>query len=182
MIVVQHEAMAKRLRKLRAFGRVGLGNPNVSEFGLNYRMTEMQAAIGIQQLRKLPAWLGRRQTNWNELAGRLPLPALKDNGGLCYALAVEVSEYRSRDELRAFLSEQGVETSVYYPILVPKLTFYEHRLDRQERKYLNAERIASRSLCYPVGPHVGLSEIEFMALITNQWLTKKPVRNKNLVL
>ncbi len=47
-------------------------------FGTNWRMTEMQAAIGRIQLRKLPAWSARRTRNAEFLAGALQeLPALR---------------------------------------------------------------------------------------------------------
>ena len=47
-------------------------------FGSNFRMTEMQAAIGRRQLAKLPDWLGRRRANADFLADRLAnIPGLR---------------------------------------------------------------------------------------------------------
>jgi dTDP-4-amino-4,6-dideoxygalactose transaminase len=49
-----------------------------TSFGTNWRMTEMQAAIGRIQLGKLPAWLAARRAHASELAGRLAeVPGLR---------------------------------------------------------------------------------------------------------
>lgn len=169
MIVVPTAEMAARLRRLRAFGRVGLGKPNVVEFGLNYRMTEMQAAIGIQQLKRLPDILRARAQNLGQLSGglRAKIPVL-DGGD--YALALKCDDSKDRDRLKEWLAGWGIETSIYYPIPVPNLTIYQNRKNRQERDYPNAQDFSDRVLCLPVGPHVGEPEVKYMADKVLEWL------------
>jgi perosamine synthetase len=62
-VVTNDARLADRLRALRAHGFVATKQgPELAEPGLNYRMTELQAAIGIGQMAKLPAILERRRT------------------------------------------------------------------------------------------------------------------------
>jgi len=61
-VVTNDVALADRLRALRAHGfAVPPHRPELVEPGLNYRMTEMQAALGLGQMAKLPAILDRRR-------------------------------------------------------------------------------------------------------------------------
>lgn len=61
-VVTNDAALADRLRALRAHGfAVPPRPPELVEPGLNYRMTEMQAALGLGQMAKLPAILDRRR-------------------------------------------------------------------------------------------------------------------------
>lgn len=168
MIVVPEKAMADRLRRLRAFGRAGFGKPSVSEFGLNYRMTEMQAAIGIQQLRRLPEILQARIGNFGELTVRLGSRVVSVGGD--YAFAMLCDDCKDRDRLKEWLAGWGIQTSVYYPIPVPKLTFYDTLPGQQQRDYPNAQDFSDRVLCLPIGPHVGEPEVKYMADKILEWL------------
>lgn len=162
MIVVPTAEMAARLRRLRAFGRVGFGKPNVVEFGLNYRMTEMQAALGIQQLRRLSEILRARAQNLGQLSDKLSAKISVVGGG-DYAFGIKCDDSKVRDRLKEWLKNRGVETSIYYPIPVPNLTIYQNRKNRQEREYPGAQDMADRVLCLPIGPHVGEIEVKYMA-------------------
>lgn len=80
-------------------------------FGTNWRMTEMQAAIGCAQLTKLPGWLARRRRNANALMRSLQdepgvqLPAIPDHvGHAFYRLYVTIA----RDQL----GQEGTTASI----------------------------------------------------------------------
>jgi dTDP-4-amino-4,6-dideoxygalactose transaminase len=64
MIISKIEALAQKLRLLKAFGvnrthgeRKIPGDYDVVDLGYNYRMSEVHAAIGIEQMKKLPSFL-----------------------------------------------------------------------------------------------------------------------------
>lgn len=62
-VVTNDSQLADRIRALRAHGFTPQdGSPVLIAKGLNYRMTEIQAALGLSQMRKLPAILQRRRT------------------------------------------------------------------------------------------------------------------------
>ena len=75
IIVLKDDTLADRLAKLRAFGvnrnhaeRKVAGGYDVDELGFNYRMSEVHAAIGVEQLKKLPWFLDRRRQNYLQLS------------------------------------------------------------------------------------------------------------------
>ncbi len=59
MITTADAEFAARVRRLRQHG-LDTGGENYREVGFNYRLTDLQAALGIEQLKKLPAMLARR--------------------------------------------------------------------------------------------------------------------------
>jgi dTDP-4-amino-4,6-dideoxygalactose transaminase len=89
-------------------------------FGTNWRMTELQAAVGRVQLRRLPAWLERRRRNAAILTERLEaIPALRVTrtpnhaGHACYKYYAFVRPERlaggwDRDRLVAAITARGV--------------------------------------------------------------------------
>jgi dTDP-4-amino-4,6-dideoxygalactose transaminase len=89
-------------------------------FGTNWRMTELQAAIGRVQLRRLPAWIERRRRNAAILTERLEaIPALRVTrapnhaGHACYKYYTFVRRERlaggwDRDRLVAAITARGV--------------------------------------------------------------------------
>lgn len=163
MIVTNDPKIASFFERARAFGKVMKdGKFDVISHGLNFRMSEINAAIGIEQLKKLPKWLEVRKANWNALAQELPkdLRVLDTSGGAYYALCAYVPDGVDRDTYRAKLLQSGIETSVYYPVPVPHLSYYKEAYGHRLGDFPNAEKISARSLCFPIGPHIGQNELE----------------------
>ena len=120
MIVTSDRALAQRLRLLRAHGMTSRdGRTAFVAAGLNYRLTEMQGAIGVEQMNRLPGILARRQ----ELAASYTR-ALGDVDGLqppvvpenCVhtwqSYVVLVDESRNRDRLLARLRHERIEATI----------------------------------------------------------------------
>jgi dTDP-4-amino-4,6-dideoxygalactose transaminase len=89
-------------------------------FGTNWRMTELQAAIGRVQLRKLPEWYGRRRSNAQVLIDalrsapglRIPEPAPHSRHAYyrfyAYVRAESLRSSWSRDRIVAEVSDRGI--------------------------------------------------------------------------
>ncbi|HMQ67453.1 MAG TPA: DegT/DnrJ/EryC1/StrS family aminotransferase [Ignavibacteria bacterium] len=88
MIVTNDPVIAEKVELIRNHGEAVVEGKKTKDlwntFGFNYRMTEMEAAVGIEQLKKLPALLDKRIANANylssilgELKGIIP-PAVKE--------------------------------------------------------------------------------------------------------
>ncbi len=60
-IVTNDDDVEKKLRKLKDFGRSSGGNDIHNEIGYNFKFTELQACIGIEQMKKLPARVERKK-------------------------------------------------------------------------------------------------------------------------
>ena len=118
MVTTNDGDLAHRLRLLRNHG---IESPGChTQVGYNWRLTEMQAAIGTEQLTKLPAILERKRNHARRLtdllepvAGVTP-PTVRPECGhvfMLYTLLVD----DGRDELLAALLGQQIEAKVYFP-------------------------------------------------------------------
>jgi len=156
MILTRHPDVAEKARKIRAFGQVER-HGDVTMMGLNYRMTEMQAAMGLIQLGRLPGFLRVREANYNALKSNLPVATVDSGGGAFYGLTVHVPEGITQQAMIHRAAVHRIEVSVYYPNPVPSLSLYQ-----SESRFPNAERISCRTICLPVGPHLGKDHIQHM--------------------
>ena len=157
MFVTKHPELAEKVRSLRQFG-IDRISGDVTALGLNYRMTEIQAAIGIVQLKRLPSFFEKRKNNWRILRESLKnFKTFDDRDGTApYAYQILVE---NRDEMRAELLRNYVETSVHFATPVPHFSFYGGG------DFPVAEYIADHSITLPV--HTGLEKEGMGRLVTN---------------
>jgi dTDP-4-amino-4,6-dideoxygalactose transaminase len=57
-----------------------------------------------------------------------------------------------RDELKAYLSEKGIQTGIHYPISLPKLKAYEYMKQVNDQMFANSSDVSLLSL--PIGEHL----------------------------
>lgn len=163
MVVTKDHAQAERIRSARAFGRERLGVYRFTSEGLNYRMSEVHAAIGIEQIKKLPGFLAKRKENWETLRALIEGEAIESMPGSAYAFGALLKSKDERDRMKRRLLEEGVETSIHYETIVPDQPCYRYHRDR----FAGARRIADRVLCLPVGPHLGTADMCHIARAFN---------------
>jgi dTDP-4-amino-4,6-dideoxygalactose transaminase len=126
--------------------------------GFNARMTDIHAAIGRVQLRKVLGWTAQRQANAayfsRELDGVVTPTTDPRAEHVFHQYVVRVPS--DRDGFAAALrSEFGIGTGVYYPTPVHRLPSFAHDLDLPE-----TERAASEVLALPVYPTLTLSQLD----------------------
>ncbi len=89
-----------------------------SNFGYNLKVTEMQAAIGCAQLKKLPMFISKRKENWKKLYKGLedlnnvlilPEPCPESNPSW-FGFVITCKDGISRNELTQYLEDHGVQT------------------------------------------------------------------------
>ena len=137
--------------------------------GFNYRMTNVQAAIGLAQVERFPELLEARRTN-----ARLYTERLKGISGLTlpsdaegykssfwmYAIMVQPEFVRTRDELRAILAQQGIETRTFFiPMHLQPVYFEKFKGQR----YPVAENLCLRGLYLPSSSSLTIAEIDYIA-------------------
>jgi len=180
MILTRDAASAARLAREKAFGvdrhageRKIPGVYDVTMLGFNYRMNEIEAAIGIEQVKRLDDILAKRERNYRALrAGLVELPELAlfaepPAGAVSsrYCLSAMLDERLAprRHEIVAALNERGVGTSVYYPRAVPHMTYYAQKYGYAPGTFPNAAWISAASIALPVGPHLGEEDMRYIA-------------------
>lgn len=63
-VITDDEEVAIKLKRLKDFGRASGGNDIHDSIGFNFKFTELQACIGIEQMKKLPARIERKKEIW----------------------------------------------------------------------------------------------------------------------
>lgn len=123
MVVTNNKELADKMRLMRNHGRT---NPTTSELlGLNFRMSELHAAIGIVQLKYLANWIKDRRAvadNYNKLFAKsglvdehIVLPVEYDGARHVYHLYVIRVLNNKREALKKYLNDKGIATGVHYP-------------------------------------------------------------------
>ena len=157
MVVTADHAAARRARLLR---NQGMERPYENEVvGYNLRMTDIAAALGVVQLRRLPSFTRRRQENAGvldaALAGRGDLTLPTCRAGAVHVYHQYTVRSAERDALQLRLDRAGVESRVYYPTPVHRLPpFASARADLPE-----TDRAAAQVLSLPIGPHLSDDDV-----------------------
>ena len=179
MLITRRADVAVGVAKLRAFGvdrthteRTIPGIYDVPTLGLNYRMSEMQAALGRVQVSRLEENLARRRANFTALAGqarRVPGIRVLDgseehavNSHYCLVAVLEAELAARRVEIVNRLNEAGVGTSVYYPQPVPRMTYYRGKYGYDAARFPKATSISDESIALPVGPHLAADDMDYI--------------------
>jgi len=179
MLVTRHAPLAEKIRRARALGvdrapaeRDRPGEYDVPDLGLNFRLNELQAALGIEQMKKLPDFLKRRMDNIKilreELEGVKGLSQLAGgddeyiSSAYCHAVLLDEKLVIRKGDIVSFLGKSGVGTSVYYPRPVPHLTYYKNKYGYEVSSFPVAAAISRRSIALPVGPHLAADDMRYI--------------------
>lgn len=146
---------------------------DVTMLGYNYRMNELQAAIGIEQLKRIDGFLAKRKENFAMLAKQLAeveevrvlgtdLPGNTVSSHYCLSIVLSEKIRNQRVDLVRNMKERGVGTSVYYPSPVPCLTYYQDKYGINPALFPNAQAI-SDGIALPVGPHLDHDDMVYIA-------------------
>lgn len=118
IILTNNDEIAQSCRRLKNHGRDERGTFVHEHIGFNFSITEMQAAIGIAQLEKLPAIIKRKQEIYDKYAEELKdIPELEITpiDARCQPVHWFTSFYtKYREELAEFLAENGIQTRRFF--------------------------------------------------------------------
>jgi perosamine synthetase len=136
--------------------------------GFNYRMTNLQAAVGLAQTEQLDHFVQARRGNaayYTSLLSQVPgivTPPEKEwaeNVFWMYGILVEDEFGMTRDELRRWLADRGIETRTFFiPMHVQPIYFQTFKGQR----YPVSEMLCKRGMYLPSASSLTRSEIEFV--------------------
>lgn len=140
--------------------------------GFNYRMTNLQAAIGLAQTEKLEEYVAMRRRNaafYTDLLRDIPgittppQAAWAENVYWMYGVLVDESEYgMSRDQLRRVLAENGVETRTFFIPLHCQPVYWNAF---KGQRYPVAEMLCRQGFYLPSASSLTRNEIEYVVSI-----------------
>lgn len=146
--------LARRARLLRSHGRDGT---SMVALGFNYRMPDLNAALGLSQLSRAHANIERRKDRAAQydlsLAGVVETVPHTDSHRHLYQVLV-----KDRDRVQAGLKERGIGTATHYPV-IPDQPYYLARFGEVEGLGW-ARDFASQTLSLPLFPQMTTSDVE----------------------
>lgn len=180
MTMTQHPELASRMARLRSHGitrdpSLMVGRPDGPwdyqqvELGFNYRMTDLQAALGLSQLARLDDYVARRHSlrrRYDELLAPLPvrLPwQACDAGSALHLYPIQVDQTRTekrRLEVFEALRAAGVGVNVHY-IPVHTQPHYQ-RLGYRRGDFPVAEAYYANAISLPMYPTLSVADQDFV--------------------
>ena len=162
MVTTNDEDLARQLRLLRNHGQRRLYEH--ASLGYNWRITEMQAAMGVVQMRKLDAILERKEANDRYLRGLLSdsddfqLPVARPDRTHPYMLYTLKFREGLRDVVMDGLLDSGIEARVYFPPAHLQAVFKDGKV-----KLPRTERLAREMLSIPFHSKLDEAELDQIA-------------------
>ncbi|MGQ9586669.1 MAG: DegT/DnrJ/EryC1/StrS family aminotransferase [Anaerolineae bacterium] len=166
LVVTDDPNLAQVLDVLRNHGRQS------SRFGYYYdrigfcsRLDEIQAAILRVKLRHLPAWNARRReiaALYNDLLAQAPVTLPVEAAGTTHVYHQYTIRAPRRDDLQQALAEEGIRSTVYYPLPLHLQVMYQS-LGLKEGSLPEAERAAREVLSLPIYPELTDEQVATVA-------------------
>lgn len=164
LVTTEDAAFAREIRRLRNHGSET--KYYHQRIGGNFRLDALQAAVLRVKLPHLASWTARRRDNaaryrqlFGELAKETPVVLPVEPRGRFHTYNQFVVRVPHRDEVRAFLTEHGIGTEVYYPVpfhLQECFTSLGHR----RGDFPLAEAAAESTLALPIYGELTASQQE----------------------
>ena len=170
MLTLGDEAMKQRIDSERNQGRApDMGWLDHDRLGFNYRMTDLQAALGIVQVGRLEKMLADRAqvAAWyrealteaaTELGLELPCEDHDGNQRGWFVWTVQVPRGVDRDDTIRALRDRGVAAKPYLPA-IHLMSFYRETYGHREGEFPVCEDVAARSLALPFFPAMSQGQV-----------------------
>lgn len=183
MALTNNREWAEKMRMLRSHGITNTPEMMTEEshgpwyyqqisLGFNYRMTDVEAALGLSQLGKLNAFLEKRNALalhydklLSELCGITPLQQSSDSYSSyhLYVARIDLSSNEQHANVITNLREQGIFAHVHYiPI---HLQPYYKNLGFKVGDFPNAETYYKQAVTLPLFPELTFEQVEFVVNI-----------------
>lgn len=178
--LTNNQALAEKMALLRSHGVTRNKNLMINdqkfpwfyqqiELGYNYRMTDIQAALGLSQLRRLDMFVEKRNELaqfYQQLLSDLPftLPQIKE--GIISSFHLYIVLYNcnkttiTNKSIFEKMNQKGVGVSFHYPP-VHTQPFYQ-KLGFKMGNFPNAEEYAQRAISLPLHPILKYKDLEFI--------------------
>jgi dTDP-4-amino-4,6-dideoxygalactose transaminase len=179
MITTNDAGLARRLRQLRSHGMTvsswdrNRGRPShydVVEFGFNFRLDDIRAALGLAQLEKLEDLNRKREKlvdRYNKRLSELgldlilPFTAIPDTKQPSYHIyPIVLASREERDAAEKQLKAEGIQTSIHYP---PIHQFSAFRKTGLQVSLPFTDAFAARELTLPLYPSLAPKQVDEIA-------------------
>lgn len=178
MVVTRDKALAKKIREKRShgMGRLSwdkyqghLADYDIQAIGYNYRITEIQSALGLIQLKKLDSSNRKRRRLVEAYRKALrdveeiSIPFSNLKGSPSYHLfPILLAPSLDRKRVMERLRDVGIQTSIHYPP-IHLFSFYRERFGFKEGMFPKTEEVSRREITLPLHPRMEVKDVEWIA-------------------
>ena len=193
MITTQRAEWAERMRRFRNHGldtdvrerrRQGTWRYDMTALGWNYRLSDLQCALGLSQLRHLPAWVARRQTlarryrtAFTGIPGIEPLTVRSGATHAYHLFVIRIDAARygaDRQQLFDACTAEGIGANVHYlPVHLHR--FYRECFGTAPGLCPQAETAYEQILSLPIFPRMTDADVDRVIAIV-RILARTPSR------
>jgi dTDP-4-amino-4,6-dideoxygalactose transaminase len=167
VVTTDNDAVVETLRLVRTHGEKDKYASLM--LGYNYRMSEIQAAIGLVQLEKLSGFVAKRRANAKRLTNllsasdRLKLPEESEerqHSWYLYTVRLKNAAGDERDKILEELKKKGIGAVAYYVNPVHLMPYYRETFG--ERRLPETEKASGQVFSLPVHPGVTEEQIDYI--------------------
>lgn len=167
MITTNDDDIADKIRMLRSHGSKRRYYHEM--LGYNFRMSDIHAAIGVEQLKRWDELTSKRRSNASYLSDHLQkvvLPTEKKWARhVWHQYTVRVPQGIERDGVVEHLREHGVGTGIFYPVPIHKQEYVQQLVGNLSLPV--SERVANEVISLPVHPLVSREDLEIIVKAVN---------------
>jgi perosamine synthetase len=191
VVLTHSKAIWDKLKLIRSHGRLeddyfkSTENAVYATLGYNFRMSNITAALGLSQLKKVDKVIQMRVGNATYMNGILskfngittpnPIEGVRQVYQM-YTIRLK-QDGAKRSDMIKYLAEKGILTKVYFPP-VHLSKFYRQEFDCRDGELPFTEKIASEVLTLPMYPTLTIEEMDYVARHIGEFLSCKKELNE----
>jgi perosamine synthetase len=155
-LITDDDVLAEKIRRLKDFGRATGGTDIHDTIGYNFKFTELQACVGLAQMRQLPERVSQKKEIWRQYNKNLKdisgIKLFEHNLEFCAPWFIDcIAE--DRDELAQHLKSVGIGTRAMYPPINQQGAY------RLEGHYPVSEKVGRQGIWLPSMVQISHEEI-----------------------
>jgi dTDP-4-amino-4,6-dideoxygalactose transaminase len=172
MITTNSRDLYERCKLLRNYGQSERNRH--TDWGINSRLDDIQAAFLRVKLKRLDEWNGMRREAaelYAKLLAGIPVNIQQCNGKNVYHLMViQLHENVKRESFIGFLGENGISTAIHYPMPIYRQESFKHFAPQKLLPL--TEKHCGSVVSLPVFPYITGEEIEYICKIINKFFER----------
>ena len=177
IFITNNKKLINKIKILKALGvntppelRKKQGIYDVTNLGLNYRLTDFQAALAIGQLKRYRSNLNKRKKNAKKYIYNLSkiygLRLQKYNHNHSYFIfQIFFSSKKIRDKILLIFKKYDIGSSIHYATPVPLMSYYKNKYNLSSKEFPNAKKYGEIGISLPVHPFITGKMIKFVSEI-----------------
>jgi len=181
ILITNKKDLIKKVRVLKALGvntppelRKKQGIYDVTNLGLNYRLTDFQAALAIGQILRYKKNINSRHKNAkkfiNIFSNLFKVKFQKfDRNHSYFVFQIFLNSEKLRDNIMNEFKKKNIGCSIHYATPVPLMSYYRKKYNHKRGDFPNAEKYGSTSISLPVHQSINEKMIKSIYKILNKF-------------